>query len=119
VPARLDEDALLPAALVREAIDAGWPRSMMTLAVAGWFRYLEGEDYVGAHIEIEGSRGDELTPLARQDGADPRPLLDVREVFDSLADIPSFVRDLHVASEALGAGPRETIETSLAIRGPR
>lgn len=37
------------------------------------------------HIEIEGPRRDELTPLVQQDGA----------------------------------GPRETIETWLSIRGPR
>ncbi len=60
---------------------------------------------------------DELVALARQAGADPRPLLSVREVFGDLADNQAFVRDLHVASEALRAGPRETIETWLAVRG--
>jgi fructuronate reductase/mannitol 2-dehydrogenase len=108
---------LLPS--IREAIDAGRPHALMTLAVAGWFRYLQGEDYAGESIEIEGPRRDEMVPLARENGADPRPLLDMREVFDSLADVPAFVRDLHVASEALRAGPRETIETWLAVRGVR
>jgi fructuronate reductase/mannitol 2-dehydrogenase len=108
---------LLPS--IHEAIDAGRPHPLMTLAVAGWFRYLQGEDYAGEPIEVEGPRRDEFVPLARQNGADPRPLLDVRDVFDSLADVPSFVRDLHVASEALRAGPRETIETWLTVRGVR
>lgn len=107
---------LLPS--IREAIESGRPHAMMTLAVAGWFRYLQGQDYAGDRIEVEGPRQD-LIPLARQDGADPRGLLDVREIFDGLADMPSFVRDLHVASEALAAGPRETIETWLTARGAR
>ncbi|MGK5679780.1 mannitol dehydrogenase family protein [Actinoplanes sp. URMC 104] len=108
---------LLPS--IREAIDADRPHALLTLAVAGWFRYLEGEDYAGDPIDIEGSRQDEMVPRAREKGADPRPLLDMRDVFDSLADIPSFVRDLHVASEALAAGPRETIQTWLTVRGVR
>jgi fructuronate reductase/mannitol 2-dehydrogenase len=104
---------LLPS--LREALKARRPHSLMTLAVAGWFRYLQGEDYAGHSINVEGPREEEFVRLAREDGADPRPLLSVRAVFDSLPDAPSFVRDLHVASEALRAGPRETIETWLAL----
>lgn len=106
---------LLPS--LREALAAGRPHSLMTLAVAGWCRYLQGHDYAGERIEVQGPRTEQLTQLAREDGMDPRPLLGVRDVFDSLPDDPSFVRDLHVASEALRAGPRETIETWLATRG--
>jgi fructuronate reductase/mannitol 2-dehydrogenase len=108
---------LLPS--IREAIQAGRPHAMMTLAVAGWFRYLQGQDYAGEPIDVQGPRSEELILLAQENGADPRPLLSVREVFDGLADDPSFVRDLHVASEALRAGPRETIETWLTVRGVR
>ncbi len=106
---------LLPS--IRETLQAGRPAPMLTLAVAGWFRYLRGEDYAGEPIQVEGPRSEEFVALARRAGADPRPLLTVRDVFDGLADDPSFVRDLHVASEALRAGPRETIETWLAVRG--
>jgi mannitol 2-dehydrogenase len=107
---------LLPS--VREAISAGRPHPLMTLAVAGWFRYLVGEDYAGEPITVEGPRQD-FVPLARERGTDPRPLLGEREVFDSLADIPSFVRDLQDAAEALAAGPRETIESYLGRREGR
>jgi mannitol 2-dehydrogenase len=106
---------LLPS--IKETLEAGRPAPMLTLAVAGWFRYLQGHDYAGEPIPVEGPRSDELVELARQEGADPRPLLSVRDVFDRLADDAGFVRDLHVASEALRAGPRETIETWLAVRG--
>ncbi len=106
---------LLPS--IKETLAAGRPAPLLTLAVAGWFRYLQGEDYAGDPIEVQGPRTDEFVELARQDGADPRPLLSVRDVFGNLADDPAFVRDLHVASEALRAGPRETIETWLAVRG--
>jgi mannitol 2-dehydrogenase len=106
---------LLPS--ITETLAAGRPAPMLTLAVAGWFRYLQGHDYAGEPIEVEGPRSEELVELARQEGADPRPLLTVRDVFGDLADNASFVRDLHVASEALRAGPRETIETWLTVRG--
>ncbi|WP_306213636.1 mannitol dehydrogenase family protein [Actinoplanes sp. RD1] len=106
---------LLPS--ITEARQAGRPAPMLTLAVAGWFRYLQGHDYAGRPIDVEGPRAEELVELALQEGADPRPLLTVRDVFGELADDESFVRDLHVASEALRAGPRETIETWLAVRG--
>ncbi|GGQ77365.1 mannitol dehydrogenase family protein [Couchioplanes azureus] len=108
---------LLPS--ITETLEQGRPVPLLTLAVAGWFRYLQGEDYAGDPIRVEGPREDELVPLAQQDGLNPRPLLTVRDVFDSLADNPEFVRDLHVASEALRAGPRETIETWLSVRGVR
>jgi fructuronate reductase/mannitol 2-dehydrogenase len=106
---------LLPS--VREAIESRRPRSLMTLAVAGWFRYLTGVDYAGEPFNVEGPRTDQFVHLARQGDADPRPLLTARDVFGSLPDDPSFVRDLHVASEALRAGPRETIETWLRLGG--
>jgi fructuronate reductase/mannitol 2-dehydrogenase len=106
---------LLPSIIEMRA--AGRPAPMLTLAVAGWFRYLQGHDYAGEPIDVEGPRAEEFVELARQEGADPRPLLTVREVFGDLADDASFVRDLHVASEALRAGPRETIQTWLAVRG--
>jgi fructuronate reductase/mannitol 2-dehydrogenase len=89
----------------------------MTLAVAGWFRYLTGKDYAGRPIDVEGPFSAEFVELARQDGANPTPLLQVRDVFGALVDAPAFVRDLHVASEALRAGPRETMETWMSIRG--
>ena len=75
--------------------------------------------YLLPSITVEGPREDELVPLAKHDGLNPRPLLTVRDVFDSLADNAGFVRDLHVASEVLRAGPRETIEIWLTVRGVR
>jgi fructuronate reductase/mannitol 2-dehydrogenase len=105
---------LLPS--IKEASAAGLPHPLMTLAVAGWFRYLVGEDYAGDVIDVVGPRKDQFVHLARQDGTDPRPLLGEREVFDGLIDDPDFVRDLHAASEALRAGPREAIEASLSGR---
>jgi mannitol 2-dehydrogenase len=106
---------LLPS--IVETRRAGRPAPMLTLAVAGWFRYLRGEDYQGRPIDVVGPRAEEFIALARQNDADPRPLLRQRDVFGGLGDDPDFVRDLHVASEALRAGPRETIETWLSIRG--
>jgi mannitol 2-dehydrogenase len=102
---------LLPS--IGEALAAQRPVPLLTLAVAGWFRYLQGEDYDGAPIEVEDPRSEELVELARTDGTDPRPLLSLRDLFHDLADNQSFVRDLCAASSALRAGPRETIATRL------
>jgi fructuronate reductase/mannitol 2-dehydrogenase len=105
---------LLPS--IEESIAAGRPHPLMTLAVAGWFRFLTGEDYAGRPIDVEGPFSAEFVELVRRHGADPTPLLQVRDVFGALVDAPAFVRDLHVTSEALRAGPRETMATWLAIR---
>jgi fructuronate reductase/mannitol 2-dehydrogenase len=108
---------LLPS--VREALDADRPHPMMTLAVAGWFRYLVGEDYSGVKIDVQGPRSEEFVRLAKEDGPDPRPLLRVRDVFDSLIDYGSFVADLERAEQELQAGAREAIEARLAGRAAR
>ncbi len=102
---------LLPS--IKETRAAGRPHPLMTLAVAGWFRYLTGVDYAGDPIDVQGPRKEQFTDLARRDGTDPRPLLAEREVFDGLEDDTAFVEELHAALEALRAGPREAVEARL------
>ena len=102
---------LLPS--IKEARAAGRPHPLMTLAVAGWFRYLTAEDYAGEPIDVQGPRREQFVDLARRDGTDPRPLLDEREVFDGFRDDPGLVEELQAAAEALRLGPREAVETRL------
>jgi fructuronate reductase/mannitol 2-dehydrogenase len=104
---------LLPS--LHEALRAGRPHTLITLATAGWFRYLTGKDYAGDPVPVEGPRQD-FVDLARQEGEDPRPLLRERDVFGGLLDDPGFVEELHAATELLHAGPREAIQTCLAAR---
>ena len=83
---------LLPS--LGEALAANRPYRLLTLSVAGWFRYLAGCDEQGEAILIEDQRADQLQALARQGGEDPRPLLSVHELFGDLGQNERFVAAL-------------------------
>ncbi len=101
-------------ASIGQAREAGTPHRLLTLAVAGWLRYLRGVDFAGAGIEIQDARKDQLQPLAARGGMDPRPLLDDRSLFGALSDDAGFAADLGEALRALDhEGPRETIHAYL------
>jgi mannitol 2-dehydrogenase len=86
---------LLPSLMAARA--EGRPAALLTLAVAGWCRYLRGYDLKGNRIDIEDPRRDELQPLAVQPGHDPRPLLRDRAIFGRLGDDAEFVQALQWA----------------------
>ncbi|MGY1812641.1 mannitol dehydrogenase family protein [Blastococcus sp. SYSU D00820] len=105
---------LLPS--VRAALDEGRPHDLLCLAVAGWLRFLRGEDYAGDEVPIEGPRPD-LVPVAQEAGADAAPLLHERAVFDSIGRDPRFAGCVQHALSALEEqGPREVIAARLAAR---
>lgn len=83
---------LLPSLV--DARDAGRPAPLLTLAVAGWFRYLEGQDLAGRPIDVVDSRRDELMPLARTRRGDPTALLGVRDLMGTLKEDPWVRREL-------------------------
>jgi mannitol-1-phosphate/altronate dehydrogenase len=87
---------LLPS--LHEALAAGRPPRLLTLALAGWFRFLSGIDEQGAPIPLDDMLASTLQPLARQGRDDPRPLLGLHQLFGDLDQHPAFVADL---SEAL------------------
>jgi len=104
---------LLPS--IHDAIAAEEPHELLTLAVAGWFRYLRGVDPAGRAIEIEDALGERLSCLVLEGGDDPRPLLAERSVFGELGEAPQFVAALGRALRALRRdGPRATIDACLA-----
>jgi fructuronate reductase/mannitol 2-dehydrogenase len=103
---------LLPSLTAARA--AGRPTALLTLAVAGWCRYLRGYDLDGNRIDVEDPRKDVLQPLARA-GADPRPLLAQRAIFGELGDDPEFVRALEWAIRDIEEyGPTAAIARHLA-----
>jgi fructuronate reductase/mannitol 2-dehydrogenase len=105
---------LLPS--IRAARDEGRPHDLLTLAVAGWIRFLRGYDYAGESVPVEGPRM-HLVQVAEDAGADPRPLLADHEVFGDLGAEPSFVAAVEEQLQALEEqGPREVIEQCLAAR---
>jgi mannitol 2-dehydrogenase len=98
---------LLPS--LAEAVAAGRPHRLLTLATAAYIRYLTGEDAAGSTIEVEDPRADELVGLARASGGDPRPLLAKRDIFGGLADHAPFVSELEDALRALRGDPRDAV----------
>ncbi|HYG95870.1 MAG TPA: mannitol dehydrogenase family protein [Solirubrobacterales bacterium] len=106
---------LLPS--LEEAVERDLPHETLTLALAAWVRYLTGVDCEGQPIEVEDARWEELRPLARAAATDPRPLLEVCDVFGSLAENEAFVEELTRAIRLLDArGPVAAAEACLADR---
>ncbi len=103
---------LLPS--LHEALAAGRPAALLTLALAGWFRYLRGEDEQGRPYVIDDPRAADLQRLARQGEADPRPLLGLTDLFGDLGQSPSLVSELTRLGEQLEAdGARRTLAQAL------
>jgi mannitol 2-dehydrogenase len=103
---------LLPS--LSTALTEGRPSRLLTLAVAGWCRYLQGLDLEGRRLDIVDERAEELGRLARAGGTDPRPLLAVTSVFGDLGNDPAFVAavaDLLVQFELRGV--RATVAAAL------
>jgi mannitol 2-dehydrogenase len=101
------------------ALQEGRPHALLTLAVAGWLRYLRGADEAGRPIEVQDQLADRLQELARRGGTDPRPLLGERSLFGDLVDDEAFVGRLAEALRQLeDDGVRATLAGHLAAAGP-
>lgn len=99
---------LLPS--LHEAIAAGRPHTLLLLAVAGWARYLQGEDLQGRAIRIEDPQASLLNTLATLGRNYPDPLLRNHDVFGDLRLIPGFVNRLGEMIDSLDRhGVTETL----------
>ncbi len=95
---------------VQEALAAGRPGKLLTLAVAGWLRYLTGVDEQGAPYLIDDPLAARLQEKAREGGADPRPLLSVTEIFGNLGQSEAFVKQVSsLLAELYAEGSRKTL----------
>jgi fructuronate reductase/mannitol 2-dehydrogenase len=104
-------------ASIAESREAGRPHDLLTLAVAGWLRYLHGVDFGGGVIEIQDSRKDELQPLAVEGGVDPRPILAHGDLLADLSDDDGFAVELeHALRVLVDEGPREAVDAYLAVK---
>ncbi|MFO7167390.1 MAG: mannitol dehydrogenase family protein [Chloroflexota bacterium] len=104
---------LLPS--LAEALAQGRPHRLLTLAVAGWMRYLRGVDEAGQEIPIADRLADELRARAAEGRGDPRPLLGLRSVFGDLGGNDAFVSELAAALRELDArGAKATLSAYLA-----
>ena len=101
-------DYVLPSLV--QALAEDRPCQLLTLAVAGWLRYLRGVDMDGRPLEVRDALRDTLVPLARSAGTDPRPLLALRPLFGDLGRRAGFVEDLRTALKRLDRdGVRATV----------
>jgi mannitol-1-phosphate/altronate dehydrogenase len=89
-------DYLLPT--IHAAVAGGRPRTLLTLALAAWFRYLSGFDLDGAPIEVQDPRRAELQPLARRG---VRSLLAVGDLFGDLSADDGFADEVERSSALL------------------
>lgn len=117
----MDGSAKVPKFVVpalHDALDAGRPHRWLTLALAGWLRYLAGVDDQGQPIVLQDARAPELRALAKKGRDDPRPLLGLRDLFGNLVDRPSFVAEFHASLRDLYSdGARATLARSLEDGG--
>ena len=109
---------LLPS--LTEARRQGRPSALLTLALAGWLRYLRGTDATGRAVPLDDPHAPRLQALAQAGGSDPRPLLGVRSIFGDLGDDTELVADLRTALERLEReGVRATVRAYVTGCGPQ
>ncbi len=103
---------LLPS--LHEQLAQNGPRRALTLATAGWLRYLSGVDEQGQAYKVDDPQATLLQARAVEGGSDPRPLLSVRSVFGDLGDNTAFVQELGKSLTQLYAqGARATLAAHL------
>ncbi len=116
----MDGSQKLPQRLLGTACDrlaTGAPIPRLALAVAGWMRYVTGNDEHGRTIDVRDPLAAHLKEIAEAAGPDParlaQALVSVREVFgDDLAADERFVRPVTRALVTLyGSGARRAVET--------
>ncbi|AEH08938.1 Mannitol 2-dehydrogenase [Candidatus Protofrankia datiscae] len=94
-----------------EARVAGRPHRLLLAALAGWLRFLRGEDMEGRPLTVEDSRAEDLRRAAHAGGDDPTTLLGFRDIFGDLADDADLVAEL---GDLLTRASRDGIRSMLA-----
>ncbi len=108
---------LLPS--ITQALSEGQPHRLLTLALAGWFRYLRGTDENGEVITIQDPQADELHARALEGKQNPRCLLGMQSIFGDLGLDETFVAELGAALGDLDRyGVRSTLSRYLAEPSP-
>jgi fructuronate reductase/mannitol 2-dehydrogenase len=101
---------LLPS--LHEALQQGRDCEMLTLALAGWFRYLRGTDEQGREIDVQDPQRTTLQALARRGGSDPAVLLAGSPLLAGLNQYPHFVADLTAALHDIDQRGTRTVISS-------
>lgn len=72
-------NAMVPPLMIQA--EAGQSIRWIALALAGWWRYLQGVDEAGEVIQIKDPMADRLSAAAKQSPDDPKALLAFEEIF--------------------------------------
>jgi mannitol 2-dehydrogenase len=84
---------------VRDRLKQNGAIEYLSLTVAAWCRYVDARDEQGNPIPIDDPMADVLVQTAHQGGADPRPLLNISEIFGS--DLPASQRFVDAVAQHL------------------
>src|SRR5574340_810932 len=103
-------------ATVRANLAAGREVTLAALAVAGWMRYVRGDDEAGRSIDVSDPLAPRFAAIASRCGSDPeayaRALLALTEVFGD--DLPGDPRFVSAVSGALATLCRDGAERAVA-----
>jgi mannitol 2-dehydrogenase len=91
----------------------GRDHELLTLAVAGWLRYLRGADERGRRLPLDDPSAEPLQNAGLGGGSDPRPLLAACGAFADLGKDPGLVS---AVEDALVALDRHGVRATLAGR---
>lgn len=100
---------VLPA--IQDAIQQDKPIRAMTAVVASWLRFCLAEDEKGESIPIEDALAERLTTVAKRAKADPKPYLEMKDIFGALSQNERFEQELGELLDCLyEQGARATLE---------
>ena len=100
---------------VRDKLDKGESVTHLSLAIALWFRYLNGQDEQGNPLPLDDSMAEILRERALAGKDDPTPLLGIEAIFGDLAGAPTFVDTLSKHLQQLYAlGTKEKLARLLS-----
>ncbi|MBV8912864.1 MAG: mannitol dehydrogenase family protein, partial [Acetobacteraceae bacterium] len=120
----MDGSQKLPQRLLstaRERLAQGRPIPALALAIAGWIRYVGGQDEQGRPIEVQDPLAERLQATLRSAGSDPahqvQSILDVQSVFGT--DLPRMDEFVAAVSDAYAKLYAEGARRAVArIRSP-
>ncbi|HEV2775804.1 MAG TPA: mannitol dehydrogenase family protein [Solirubrobacteraceae bacterium] len=104
---------------IREARLIGRPHRLLTLAVAGWVRYLRGVDEDGRPLTVDDPAASRLGSLAPERDGDPRALLADKRTFGSLGGDPGFAAAVELDLRSLDRHGARAVVSARAARAAR
>ena len=96
---------------IQDALDKDAPIRAMTCVVASWLRFCLAEDENSEPIPMEDALADRITAIAKSAKADPKPYLEMKDLFGNLGQNERFVAELGLLLESLyNDGAKSTME---------